>query len=681
MRRWSRKHRTLVSTAAAVLVLGLLSSAGFAAVVTAKNRDLARQTQRAQGREQMAIDAVKHFRDVVVEDAVLKNNPALEALRKKLLKEPLAFFKSFREQLQLDNETRPEALKRLAEAAHDHAHLTWEIGDIQDGLRSHVESLAIWEKLVRDHPAKTEYQASLATIEHCRASMLSATGQPDQALESYANALAIRKRLARDNPSVTEFQSNLASSHNSIGELHSNMDHAEEALESYVKALAIRERLARDNPIVTRFQSDLARSHNSIGALQIETGHPDQALESYRNALAIRERLAREHPDVTAFLSDLAVSHNNIGSLQRHTGQPDQALASYAKALAICEPLACDNPSVTAFQHDSAISHINIANLHSATGRPNQALESYAKALAINERLARDHPEKPDYASELGATLNNMATIDGAARRFQEAHDQLRQAISWQKKALAANPNQPTYRQFLRNHLTNLINAAKALGKLDEGRTAQRELDELEAADPAKVALDARLNAVTRGEPPKDNRERLQLAYRAYKKTLNAASARLYAEALAADPKLADDRQQQHRYNGACAAVLAATAAKANGEEGVGTGAPKKRSPTAEKVARGAAEQPLTSSDRAKMRNQARTWLEAELNAWSKLLESAKARQPKVIAETLKHWQQDSDLAGVRDDAALTRLSEDERNEWKSLWADVDSLLKKARSR
>ncbi len=92
----------------------------------------------------------------------------------------------------------------------------------------------------------------------------------------------------------------------------------------------------------------------------------------------------------------------------------------------------------------------------------------------------------------------------------------------------------------------------------DEARAAQRELDELAANDPAKVALEERLAAVIRGDRPKDNRERLQLAYRAYEKTIYAASARLYAEALEADPKLGDDRRAQHRYNAACAAVLAA---------------------------------------------------------------------------------------------------------------------------
>jgi len=512
--------------------------------------------------------------------------------------------------LQADKETRPAALARLAEAAHDYAHLTQEIGDIQDSLRSHVESLAIWEKLVREHPAKVEYQQGLATIENCRGIMLRATGHPDQALESYAKALAIRERLtrenpsdtglerglansrnsigllqshtghpdqaleshgkalaiferlARDNPGVTDFQSDVAMSQNNIGTLQHATGHPDQALESYGKALAILERLARDNPSVTEFQSDLAAIHLNIGNLQRATGHPDQALESNGKALAIRERLARDNPSVTQFQSDVAASHNNIGPLQRATGHPDQARESHGKALAIRERLARDNPSVTEFQSDLARSHNNIGLLQRDTGHPDQALESYGKALAINERLAREHPESPDYASNLGATLNNMATTDITAKRFDQARDKLGQAISWQKKALAANPRHPTYRQFLRNHLTNLIKAANAVGNAEEARTAQRELDELAASDPATIALDKRLAAVLRGGPPKDNRERLQLAARAYKKKLFGDSVRLYAESLEADPKLADDRRAQHRYNAACSAALAAAGGK-----------------------------------------------------------------------------------------------------------------------
>ncbi len=48
-----------------------MNVAGFSLVLTAKNQELDRQRDRAEKREKLAIDAVKKFRDTVV------NNPEL----------------------------------------------------------------------------------------------------------------------------------------------------------------------------------------------------------------------------------------------------------------------------------------------------------------------------------------------------------------------------------------------------------------------------------------------------------------------------------------------------------------------------------------------------------------------------------------------------------------------------
>ena len=48
------------------------------------------------------------------------------------------------------------------------------------------------------------------------------------------------------------------------------------------------------------------------------------------------------------------------------------------------------------------------------------------------------------------------------------------------------------------------------------------------------------------------------------------------------------------------------------------------------------------------------------------------------MQRTLRHWQQDTDLAGIRDAAALAKLPADEQKAFAQLWADVAALLKKA---
>ena len=47
------------------------------------------------------------------------------------------------------------------------------------------------------------------------------------------------------------------------------------------------------------------------------------------------------------------------------------------------------------------------------------------------------------------------------------------------------------------------------------------------------------------------------------------------------------------------------------------------------------------------------------------------------MRKQLKHWQQDADLASVRDPEALDRLADEEREQWGRLWDDVAALLQK----
>jgi hypothetical protein len=61
------------------------------------------------------------------------------------------------------------------------------------------------------------------------------------------------------------------------------------------------------------------------------------------------------------------------------------------------------------------------------------------------------------------------------------------------------------------------------------------------------------------------------------------------------------------------------------------------------------------------------------------LLESANAQQRGVIAQTLQHWKDDTDLAGVREPAALAKLPEAERKAWPARWREVETLLAKAK--
>jgi hypothetical protein len=69
------------------------------------------------------------------------------------------------------------------------------------------------------------------------------------------------------------------------------------------------------------------------------------------------------------------------------------------------------------------------------------------------------------------------------------------------------------------------------------------------------------------------------------------------------------------------------------------------------------------------------------LALWARLLESGPPGVRPVIVQTLSHWLNNTDLAGIRGPAALTNLPEEEWKAFAQLWADVAAQLKKAEAK
>ena len=133
-------------------------------------------------------------------------------------------------------------------------------------------------------------------------------------------------------------------------------------------------------------------------------------------------------------------------------------------------------------------------------------------------------------------------------------------------------------------------------------------------------------------------------------------AARLFAAAFAADRKLADDLNAQHRYHAACYAALTASS---QGKDAAG----------------------LDNKERRRWRKQALDWLRADLASYVKQLESGKPEARSLVGQRLQHWQRDADLVGVRDQKALAKLPAEEREACQQLWAFVEALLKKVQEK
>jgi len=332
--------------------------------------------------------------------------------------------------------------------------------------------------------------------------------------------------------------------------------------------------------------------------------------------------------------------------------------------------------------------------------RPNypEAHNDLGLVLSVQDRSAEAEAEvreairlKPDFVpahKNLGHVLVDQSRYKEGEAEIREAlrlkpddpeaHSSLANALYNQgryKEADAAyRATEAAYRDFLRRNpetplaLCNLGFALENQGRFAETLESMRRGHALGAMSPdwhgrsgewvaqleRLVELDRRLPALLRGdEEPVSSRERLGLASFCQRyRRLTRTAARLAEEAYHDDPKLAEQLNED-RYNAACGAVLAAA---------------------------GQGEDAHLVPDRVSvmLRRQGLRWLRADLALYAGEVARADPDANRIVRRRMTHWLQDGDFTSVRGEAALARLPDQEREEWRKLWADVAAMRQRA---
>jgi len=442
--RWARRHRAATQAAAGALVVisavaivsALLinqarrgeraalddATAALAAETRAKT-EAQIQRERAEDREQLAIDAVKKFRDAVEHNPELDRRDDFVTLRGTLLRSPLQFFRSLRDQLESSHDTRPEALSRLASANFELAGTISAMGNTSDALRALQELLPFQERLLQEQPNVDEFQAQLGRTLDLTGQLQSALGQRDQAIDSFHKALGVLEPLAARNPTVIDFQKDLGTCYFSLG-WHNLFAWGQPVagLEFLQKGVETREPLAHGSPPDDPIQEDLAVNLHYVGSAQTAIGQTTTALATFQKA---NEMLRRLKPaDYQGYDPWIGENYLFIGNLQSGMGRPDEALTSYRKALRILEPAA---------HMKRAKGRNNLAGVYAAIGdvlgpgKPSVRIEWYQKALDVWDQLARENPMGWYLASTarvrfvIGEAQSELGQPVQALRSYQKA--------------------------------------------------------------------------------------------------------------------------------------------------------------------------------------------------------------------------------------------------------------------
>jgi serine/threonine-protein kinase len=504
------------------------------------------------------------------------------------------------------------AYRRAIALKPDFAAAHHNLGNVLNGRQRYAEAESSFRKAFALRPALVEAHTNLANTLYRQ--------------KNYREAEAAHRQIIALRP---EF----AGAHHNLGNALQGQGKLDEALAAYARAIAL--------------QPDYAEAHNNLGNVLNERQRYGEAEAAYCQAIALKP--------------DFAAAFSNLGNTLLRQGKHADAEAAYRKAVALKPEEAGawyalgvalarqgkDAAAEAAYRKVTGLrpayteAWYNLGSSRALQGKYRAAEAAYRKAVAL----------QPDFAR----AYHNLGNSLRAQARYGEAATALRRAIAVEPGfALAYNNLGITLIALARfDEAAAVLKKGAAL--LPERAPLREQARQLLQSCQRFAALDARLPLILEGtEKPADAAEQVEFARLCHFKKRYAAAARLYAEAFATKPPLAEGPHTGHRYNAACCAALAGCG---HDEDEAGWG----------------------DAERARWRAQARRWLRAELDAWGKILESGPAAGRAQVRMRLAGWREDSDLAGLREPDALDKLSPAERQDCRTLWSDLDALLRRAR--
>ncbi len=502
-RRWMRRHRTLVTSAAATMVVAiigltttaiLLNSARNREVIAKQkiasqksaielaneslgrvnadlettngqlekaNNDLVTANQKVERSLKDARDAIDQWYTLVAENKELKTSPRSSAFRQQLLRRAGDYYEKFLSEL-------PESETLQLSAAQSQLRLAIIKLELQPGLAA----LPYFEKaektyvsLVKNNPEDRDLKMALAGVLNDKSAAYYQVNQFQTALDSLGEVEKIYGQLIRESAEDRQLQRKMATVVSNRAEIYLKLNKLSECIKSFSAAIDVYQQLIEadfETMISTR---ELGKCYYRRAAAHLKQQSVAAALQDFIASKKIREELLELDPNDPGFRADMLSMSFDYGNLLLQTSKYAEAEKTFGDAVKLAEGLSADYPDVPDYYFSLANAHGNLARSQSIQKKLDPCLKSFGKALEVSSELVKQHPDVPTYLAQkanlainFGIALAQIGKTDDAIKQFQNATETY---VDLTKRF----PDMQSYARVLLNTRSNL--AAMYLRKND----------------------------------------------------------------------------------------------------------------------------------------------------------------------------------------------------------------------
>lgn len=450
-RRWTRRHRRLVTAVVITLLVGCgsyLITAGIVQHRTSQALAEARASYaQAEENYRTARLAVDKFGLGMSER--LASVPGAEEVRREILRETLKYYARFITQARRDPSLKGDVGLALLKSGGIHEQLG-AVAEASEAYDQAIEAL----RIVSASPARSVARdRDLARGWNNRGLLRSRLGRTEGALVDLTQARELQMALlegATNDDEADSLRGDLACSLGNQAFVRTGMGESREAMELLREAIRLEDVSLQGNALVQQplRAARLAVSLHNLACL-IADQDLSEAESLARKSMDIQERLVKAYPEALNHRADLALSCNNLAVLLIRGGQPTAAADFYQRGVVLGEQLVAQSPAVVSYRCDLAISINNYGRALLRLDRAAEAQSQFQRACGILEELLGQHGEQVELLAGLsGAKFNHGMAL----RRLgdQSAGDiAVQTAVELQRKVCQLAPRDPRQRALL----------------------------------------------------------------------------------------------------------------------------------------------------------------------------------------------------------------------------------------
>jgi serine/threonine-protein kinase len=487
-RRWMKRHRTLVTSAAAALLVAVTGlSAGLLLLDQVRRReaglnlDLKRsndqltaalvQVEQSNAMANRRLDetmrAIEEYYTGVSEELLL-GQTEFQPLREKLLARPRAYYEALAREL--ESSPREDEWSRflLARGRLNLGKILKNLGRRDEALQQWHAAVSLFDSLVAVDPSNLAYQEEMAASHYNLGVTQAETGEHRVATEEFRKTITILESLPKTRPTDATYQLKVkAAAYRGLGiELHETGD-IEGAIAAHRRSIELCDALVADHPDMTEFQDLLARAHGSYGMELAALGDQGGAITAVRRTVELYEDLLAAHPNDPKYLGLLSTSLSNLGHQLKTNGDGPGAVDVQRRAVELGKATLAAQPNVPEHLAYLAMSQRNLADALANVGDDRGATESCRQAIERLDSLVASYPNVPHHRFQLANCHGDLARILALGGDMATAIEQSRECIQLLEDLVSEQPELAEYRSGLatgHNHLGSYFARAGDLG-------------------------------------------------------------------------------------------------------------------------------------------------------------------------------------------------------------------------